>query len=287
MEFFKSEPNAAWRASLVSMLEGREQDPAVQDFLVKAAGDESALVREAAISSLAQARPVVSRVATADPSRSVRLSASWHLLMGRQQIPDARRSEILAWLANGSDEAGGAFQQARLAAMEQRLPDMERWVNLSVARDPSSGMLQQAAQLMYQADRLPQAKAFFDKSLAADPGNPDATYSLALLEAELGNAARSRELLRRVVTLAPDFGRAWYNLGLAEAAYGDLPASANALEKAESLLPQSPDPAFALATVHLRMKDPAKAIESARRALTIAPGHPGAQGLLRQLRDAK
>jgi len=139
----------------------------------------------------------------------------------------------------------------------------------------------------YQADRLPQAKAFFDRSLAADPKNTDTAYSLALLEAELGNAARSLVLLRTTVGLAPDFGRAWYNLGLAEAAYGDLPASAKALEKAESLLPRSSDPAFALATVQLRMKDPAKAAESARRALAIAPGHPGARGLLRQLRGTK
>lgn len=72
---------------------------------------------------------------------------------------------------------------------------------------------------------------------------------------------------------APDFptGR--------EASYGDLPASAKALEKAESLLPRSPDPAFALATVQLRMNDRSKAVESARRALAIAPGHPGALGL--------
>ena len=38
-----------------------------------------------------------------------------------------------------------------------------------------------------------------------------------------------------------------------------------------------------LHSVQLRMNEPAKAAESARRALSIAPGHPGAQGLLRQL----
>jgi predicted CXXCH cytochrome family protein len=282
MEFFKSEPNPAWRASLVLMLEGREQDPAVQEFLTAAASDPSPLVRDAAVRTLAQARPDVLQKALSDPSRGVRISAAWHLLMNRQTVPEGSRMEIGTWLSNISDGAGGAFQQARLAAIEKRLPDLERWTTLAVARDPSSGMFQQAAQLMYQADRLPQAKAFFDRSLAADPKNTDATYSLALLEAELGNSARSLELLRTTVSLASDFGRAWYNLGLAEAAYGDLPASAKALEKAESLLPRSPDPAFALATVQLRMNDPAKAAESARRALAIAPGHPGAMGLLRK-----
>ena len=285
MDFFKSEQNPAWRASLVLMLEGREQDPAVQNFLAAAASDESPLVRDAAVRALAQARPDVLQKAVSDPSRNVRLSASWQLLMGGQPVSDGSKSEVARWLANGSDDAGGAFQQARLAAIEKCLPDVDRWTALAVARDPSSGMFQQAAQLMYQTDRLPQAKSFFEKSLAADPKNADASYSLALLEAELGNSQRSLELLRTTVSLAADFGRAWYNLGLAEAAYGDLPASAKALEKAESLLPQSPDPAFALATVQLRMNDPAKAAESARRALALAPNHPGASGLLRQLRQ--
>ena len=287
MNFFKSEQNPAWRASLVLMLEGREQEPEVKEFLVAAASDPSPLVRDAAVRILAQVRPDVLQMALQDTARGVRISAAWHLLMGRQVVPDGAKKEIGAWLSNISDGAGGSFQQARLAAIEKRLPDMERWAALAVARDPSSGMFQQVAQLMYQADRLPQAKSFFEKAIEADPKNSNATYSLALLEAELGNSARSLELLRSTVALAPDFGRAWYNLGLAEAAYGDLPASAKALSKAESLLPGSPDPAFALATVQLRMNEPAKAAESARRALAIAPGHPGATGLLRQLRGAR
>lgn len=287
MEFFKSEPNAAWRASLVSLLEGRERDPAVQEFLAAAASDLSPLVRGSAVRALDQTRPNILQSATSDPFRNVRLGASWHLLMNRQPVAAGPRNEIGAWLSISSDGAGGAFQQARLAAVEKRLPEMERWINLAVARDPSPGMFQQAAQLMYQAGRLPQAKAYFEKSLEADPRNADAAYSLALLEAELGSAARSLELLRMTVSLSPDFGRAWYNLGLAEASYGDLPAAAKALEKAESLLPQSPDPAFALATVQLRMRDPGKAVEAALRALAIAPGHPGAMGLLRQLQPLR
>ncbi len=283
MDFFKTEPNAAWRASLVSMLEGREQDPAIQDFLAGAATDESPLVRATAVRSLDRFKPDVLQRALSDPSRTVRIGASWQLLMNRQTIPAGARSEIENFLSHASDEAGGAFQLARLAAVENRLPEMERWVGLATSRDPSSGMFQQSAQLMYQAGRLTEAKSFFVRSLAADPHNADTTYSLALLEAELNNSKRSLELLRKTVSLAPDFGRAWYNLGLAEASYGDLPASARALERAESLLPQSPDPAFALATVQLRMKDTAKAAEAARRALIADPSHPGAQGLLRQL----
>jgi tetratricopeptide (TPR) repeat protein len=265
------------------MLDGREQDPSVRDFLAKAAADESPLVRVAAIRALAGAKPDVLSKATSDPSRNVRLSASWQLLMNRQSLPSGPREEIEKYLRNASDQVGGAFFQARLAAVENRLPEMERWTGIATTRDPSSGMFDQAAHLMYQANLLPKAKDYFDKALAADPDNADAAYSLALLEAELGNSARSRQLLRKTVTIEPDFGRAWYNLGLAEAAAGDLPASAAALDKAASLLPNSPDPAYALATVQLRMNSPAKAAESAKRALAIAPGHPQARSLLRQL----
>jgi tetratricopeptide (TPR) repeat protein len=266
------------------MLEGREQDPAVQDFLTGAASDKSPLVRASAVRSLGGAVPDALKKAASDASRNVRISSSWQLLMSRQSLPPGPRKEIEDYLLNSSDQVGGAFFQARLAAAENRLPEMERWAETATSRDPSSGMYQQAAQLMYQADRLPKAKSYFDKAFAADPNNADAAYSLALLEQELGNPTRTRELLRKTVALAPDFGRAWYNLGLAEAAYGDLQASASALEKAVALLPNNPDPSYALATIYLRMKEPGKAREAAEKALAISPGHPDSRRLLQQLR---
>ena len=214
IEFFKGEPNAAWRASLVSMLDGREGDPSVQDFFARAATDESPLVRAAAVRGLERTRPDVLSKATSDPSRNVRLSASWQLLMNRQSLLPGPREEIEKYLRNSSDQVGGAFYQARLAAVENRVPEMEHWAEIATARDPSSDMLNQAAHLMYQANRLPKAKDFFDKALGANPDNADATYSLALLEAELGSSARSLQLLRKTVSLTPDFGRASYNSAL-------------------------------------------------------------------------
>ncbi|MEI6278777.1 MAG: tetratricopeptide repeat protein [Verrucomicrobiae bacterium] len=281
--FYKTEPNAAWRAALVSMLEGREQEPAVQDLLVGAAGDQSPLVRAAAIRTLGAAKPEILWKATTDPSRNVRIAASWQLLMNRQALPPDPRREIENYLANSSDQPGGAFFQARLAAVEKRFPEMERWIERAVSLDPSAGMFQQVAQLMYQANQLPKAKAYFDRSLAVEPTNVGTAYALALLEEELGNGARARELLRKTVSLAPGFGRAWYNLGLAEASQEDLSAAAAALQKAVALLPGDAAPSYALATIYLRMKDPARALEAAKKALSISPGHPEARRLLLQL----
>jgi predicted CXXCH cytochrome family protein len=286
LDFYKSEPNAAWRASLIAMLDGREQAPSVQEFLVGALADASPLVRTAAVRGLQNQRPEVLRKALADPSRSVHLSASWQLLMDRQPIPAAERKEIDSYLLNSSDQAGGAFSQARLAAVENRLPDLERWSEIAVVRDPSSGMFQQVAQLFYQTGQLSKAKASFDRALAAEPGSAPVAYSLALLEAELGNSKRSMELLRSTVSIDPAFARAWYNLGLAEAEYGDLNASASALQKAVALSPTDPDPAFALATIYLRLKDLPQAAEAAKKVLAIAPGHQQARYLLLQLNSA-
>ena len=282
--FYKTEQIAAWRASLISMLGGREHDPAVQEFLARAATDESPLVRSAAVVHLEGFKPEISKSLMADPFRNVRIGASWQLLMNRQPIPSAQRSEIERYLINSSDQVGGAFFRARLAAVENNLPEMERWAGIASARDPSPGMFQQIAQLMYQTDQLPKAKEYFEKAFVADPKDSDITYPLALLEAELGNTTRSRELLQQIVSISPGFARAWYNLGLAEASYGDLTASAAALEKAVTLLPNNPDPAYALATVYLRMKTPSKAMEAAKKALAISPGHQEAQKLLEQLR---
>lgn len=283
MDFYRSEPNAAWRASLLSLLDGREDNPSVQDFLAEAVADESPLVRAAAVRGLGGSRPEILQSSLSDPSRSVRLSASWQLLMSRQAIPAATRKEIDRYLLNSSDQPIGALRQAQLAAVENRLPEMERWADFATSKDPSSGMFEQAAHLMYQSGNPRKAKAHFEKALAAGPRNPDTTYSLALLEAELGNSKRSLELLRATVSVAPAFGRAWYNLGLAEAAYGDLKASAAALEQATVLLPETPDPAFALATIYLRMQELPEAAEAAQKALSIAPGHLQSRKLLEQL----
>jgi predicted CXXCH cytochrome family protein len=283
IEFCKSEPNAAWRASLVSMLEGRAQNPSVRDFLGDALHDKSPLVRAAAAGCLQGAHPNMLLPAASDPSRNVRLSASWQLLMNHQPLPASARKEVEAYLLNASDQPGGAFNRARLAAVENRLPEMERWAEFATGMDGSPGMLHQSALLMYQAGNLQKAKSNFDRALAADPAHVDTAYSLALLEAELGNEKRSRELLRKTVSLSPDFGRAWYNLGLAEAAHGDLNAAAAALEKATPLLPETPDPAFALATIFLRMRDLPKAADSANKALAIFPDHVPSRKLLERI----
>ena len=283
LAFYKTEPNAAWRAALVSMLEGREQDPSVQNFLATAATEESPLIRAAAVRMLGHLRPEALQAATSDRSRNVRIGAAGHLLMNRLPVPPAVRKEFEDFISNSSDQPGGAFSQARLAAAENRLPEMERWTAFATSKEPSLGMFNQAAQLMYQANQLPKAKAYFEQALLADPANAENTYSFALLESELGNASRSLELLRKTVLLAPGFGRAWYNLGLAESSYGDLNASASALEKAATLLPDNADPSYALATVYLRMNSPEKATQSALRARAIAPNDPRINNLLRSI----
>lgn len=283
IDFFRGETNSAWRASLVALLQGRERSPGVADFLADAAREESPLVRTAALRVLDSARPDLLIAALDDSSRSVRLTAAWSLLMAGQTLPPAKRKEIQDYLDNLDETPAGAFNQARLAAIENRAPEMDRWVERAIAGDPSAGAFQQSAMLMAQVGRSADARKFFERSLAEEPDNAETTYSLALLEAEFGNTPRATELLRKTVQIAPRFGRAWYNLGLAEASADNLPAAAAALTQAGELLPDNPDPPYALATIFLRMKEPAKALEAVQRALGINPNHPEARRLLQSL----
>lgn len=283
IDFFRGEPNATWRASLVSLLQGREGSPEVAEFLAGAAADGNPLVRTAALRSLGNARPDLLTVALDDPSRSVRLTAAWSLLMDCRTLPPERRREVGDYLANLNETPAGAFQQARLAAVEHRLPEMDRWMALAMERDPSAGVFQQSALLMVQAGRPEEARKLFERSLTEEPKNADTTYSLALLEAELGHATRAKELLAKTVQLAPDFGRAWYNLGLAEASAENLPSAAAALARAGELLPGNPDAPYALATIYLRMGDYAKAAEAVNRVLSLDPFHAQARRLRQAL----
>ncbi len=281
INFYQTEPNAAWRATLISLLEGRENRPAVADFLASNLSEESPLVRAAAVRSLGAERKDLLETSLADPSRNVRVTAAWTLLMEGKTIAAEKRKEIRDYLSNLSETPMGAFQQARLAAVENRLPEMDRWVQRASERDPSPGLFQQAAILMVQVERPAEARKLFERSLKDDPTNSQTTYQLALLEAEMGNSTSAMTLLQKSVELDPQFGRAWYNLGLAKAAAGKLNESVRALTAASELLPQDPDPPYALATVFARLNDPQNAAAAATKTLAIDPNHEPTKNLLR------
>ena len=278
--FYDREPNAAWKASLLLVLAGHAQHPGVAGLLAKAVNDPSPLVRRAALQTMENTNPPALRNALSDPVRSVRLAASRALLFGGENVPPPARAEIEVWLKNLSDSPAGALQQAGLASIEGRTQGVEFWLGRALRLDPSPGMYHEAALIHYNAGDTERAAALFFQGLERSPDNADLLYALALLEAERQRPASALDLLRRTVKAAPEFGRAWYNLGLAENAAGNVAAALHALEAASRLLPADPEPPYALATIHLAQKQPARAQQAAHEALRRQPGFAPARRLL-------
>jgi tetratricopeptide (TPR) repeat protein len=279
--FYEREPNDAWKASLLLVLDGRQRHPSVAALLERATRDASPLVRKAALQTLESSRPDLLRGALDDPAGVVRIPATRALLFGGETVPLAARAELERYLNHLSDNPSGALQQARLAAVDGRSPGVDFWLGRALELDSSAGMQQEAALLQYSRGQLDEAAVFFSKAIESDPVNADLLYSAALLEAELQRPDRALDLLRRTVKAAPAFGRAWYNLGLAEAANNNLQDSVQSLENASALLPESPEPPYALATVFLRLNQPPAAKEAAREALKRNPTFAPAQQILR------
>lgn len=284
-ELVRREPNEAWRASLLSLLQGVPPTPDHRRLFEEFAEDASPLVRAEVMDLLAliaDATPLLEQ-ALGDERRNVRLAAAWGLLRNRQPTPVPRREEVLHWLKNQADQPGGAISLAELAGVEGRKADARKWLLHAAAMDPSAGVFTRSGYLLHSLGDISGAREALQQATGADPADASAHYALALLEAEANRPDEALRLLRKTVELAPDFGRAWYNLGLAEAGAEQLPPAIAALRRAGELLPEDPSPPFALATVLLRAKDPAGARQATIRALQIDPAFAPARDLLRHL----
>ncbi len=283
LSFLAKEENPAWRAALISALQGRATDPSVEAYLKRAVKDSNALVRNAAVTVLAPGSSATLQAALDDEKRTVRLAAAWGLAMSSHTLPHPQREEIVKMLENQSDQPTGALRQAQLAAVEDRPSAANDWLKRATSMDPSSGMYERSATLQYSMGDEKAAREAFSRAITADPTNVSAIYGLALLEGELGNTSATVELLQTATRLDPDFTRAWYNLGLAEAGREKLAEASVALSRAADLSMNDPSPAYALATIHLRQNKPKEARAAALRALKIDPNHRESLNLLRSL----
>ena len=271
----------AWRAALVAMLAQWSGDPSVRAFIETQLRHPHPRVRSSAMLALSGAAGGEALIASmrADTSALVRLDAA--LLAVR---PDREpHAELVAYLRNISDQPAGALRNAQVALQEGRPADVLPWAERILAWDGSPDAAFTAGRLQHAAGALVPALSNLAAAALADVANAEYSYTLALALAEARNAPRALEWLEETVRRAPEFGRAWYNLGLAYAASERLTNAIDALRRAETLLPGSPDPAFARATIHLRLRDPVSARAAARTALEQDARHAPSLTLLQQL----
>ncbi len=275
----------AWRAALMGMLAPWGAIPNVQNFLHEQLGHPNARVRLAALEAL-MGHPVEREglaVMRDDTSALVRVYAT---LATMPQSPSAKsRDEVFDYLRNISDQPAGALRNAQAALSEGRTNDVMIWTDKMIRWDVSAQSYYMAGRLQFSAGSIFPAISNMTAAALMETNNSEFSYSLALAIAEAGNQPIALKWLEETVRRDRRFGRGWYNLGLAYAAQERLPEAIKALQLAEKYMPESADPSYARATVHLRARDVENAASAARVALQRDPHHQQARDLLEHLKS--
>jgi len=269
----------AWRAALVGMMNAWSHESSVQNFLRGELSHTNPLVRSAAIRSLQEAPANM----MSDTSALVRVDATMAHLQRFPNVKPPTYAELKTYLDNISDQPAGALRQASLASVEQRPDDAEMWAKKALAWDPSPVPYYVLGRLLHQNGKLLEAISNMTTAAFMDEANAEYSFTLALAMAEAGRADLALQWLEESVRRDQSFGRAWYNLGLAYSGADRLRDAAKALKQAEALMPDSAEPAYARATVHMNMKDTKQAVAALFSALQADPQHQPSQQLLRQL----
>lgn len=280
----RSEEIPAWRATLVLLLAPWNQHPDVAPALREWLADPSPLVRSAAIRAMGsfEAPLDLPPEILNDPAGLVRIDANWqHMLRG--QAPP-HEDEVVAYLANQSDQPAGAMKQTQLAMAREDIPSAVDWVRKAADWDRGSSAAQEMmALVLYAAGKPDEARPAFERALELEPANAQAAFNLALLLGEAGDLPGAIAAFEKAVAADEGYGRAWYNLGLARSQNGDLPKALEALDRAAKTSPGSADPDYAAATIYLRQGRADEARAAIRRALRQNPAHTPSLQLQRRL----
>jgi hypothetical protein len=132
---------------------------------------------------------------------------------------------------------------------------------------------------------LPEAEAAFRKSIdsSGDTYAP-ADILLGSLLLDRSNFAESERLIRKGISLDPNFWRGHYELGRALLNQNHLPESLSAAEEARRLAPSAPVVYRLLSNIHLRQKNYPALLEDLNAYIGLDPDSP-AGVRAKQLRD--
>ncbi|MBI3884552.1 MAG: ammonia-forming cytochrome c nitrite reductase subunit c552 [Opitutae bacterium] len=283
LALLKNEDVPAWRATYLGLLAADGDNAAVPAEAVKALRAPEAVERAAAVRLLAGGREPGAALTPLlqDPARLVRLDAAWALAPTLAAGSPERR-ELEAYLALSLDQPAGRLRAGQDLANRGDLAGAEKEIAQAAAWDPQSPVILDAHGLVLAGlGRPAEAAEKFSRAAGLAPADAPVALRAALALAEAGQWDAAEKMFRLAVARDPRFDRAWYNLGLLLAQRERLADAAEALRRAEAAAPAVADYPYALATVLLRAGDPGGARAAAQRALTLAPGHPGARQILR------
>jgi len=279
-----------WKAVAASFLGQWADQPQVTSALTSLLLDHNPLVRTKALQALG---PLVESPAPAveaalrerldDSARSVRFAAGWALRKTLKTNSPAAQ-EVLQTIQNNADQPIGQVQFAEWHLARGEIEPALAHFAKAVAWDSHSPPIRvDYATALSLVGRSSNAVAQLQAACQMAPKDAENFYRLGLAWNEFGDATQTVAALEEAVRLNPRHDRALYNLGLAYNQQGDVTKAIDTLTRADSVNAHDARASYALATILAKMGRTADAVGAARRALTIQPGFPEAQSLLRSL----
>ena len=277
VDVIRSDAIPLWRASAANLLQRWAVQPDVSTNLVRALRDSDPMVRHAAIRSLEWITGSDARVTAEvrrlldDPIRLVRVQAAWSLRTSVDTNSIAGR-DLLTYLSNGADHAGGAMQLGIFLSDRGRPDQALFWFRRAIAWDAYSAPFRDTiAVVLSQVGQIEEAVQQLEAACRLAPREAIYRYRLGLALNEVKGLDMAVKSLEEAVRLDPAMGQAWYNLGLGYAQQNLLEPSLEALEKAERLMPDAAQVPYARATVLRRLGRSGEATDAMRRSESLRP----------------
>jgi len=279
------EPNAAWQATLLELLQDWQGDPQVIEVAGKHLGSPHALVRQAALKALGSSQARLSAACLQDQVRSVRLQAAWNLRGNRQLLPDdhAAFAELLAVAKHQADQPAGVMKLASIYAARDN-SQCEQWFKKAIKWEPNSSVaLRDYAVYLAGRGDLAAAEEKLLQALQKQPDNPNLHYLLALGYCEQNRLDKGLDSLDRAIKLDPGMARAYYNRGLLLQQTGKTAQALQDLLNAARLQSDSALYVYTLGTLLYQQGQTEAAREAFLQALkrdaTFAPAKQALQAL--------
>ena len=227
-----------------------------------------------------------------DPIRTVRIEAARALAgVPSDRLTVDQRAALKRGLEEyadvqrfNGDRAENQLNMGWLHSQAGRLDETERAYLAALRTMPSfSAAAINLADLYRILGRESEGEALLRDALARAPDDPDLHHALGLLLVRQRRHDAAIEQFERATTLAPQQPRYAYVFGVALHSTGRTSRALETLKSAHERYPGHAELLFMLAAVSRDSGDVDAAALYALRLLQLAPGHPGASGLLTEL----
>ncbi|MEH6605946.1 MAG: tetratricopeptide repeat protein, partial [Pseudomonadales bacterium] len=130
-----------------------------------------------------------------------------------------------------------------------------------------------------------KAEAIYRDILRQNPNHVEAMRLLAVIAKAHKKYGDAELLLKRAVSLAPDYARAWLELSSTQQKQEKHEEAINSAQQVVNLTSNLPEAYMALANAYSKANQSEQSIENYRKVIEIVPKHPGAHsGLSHQLK---